>query len=192
MFDQTKNKLEDCHLLLSHLTKATDGASFRGLFNSFINASRAVTNALQAEGKNIPGFKEWYEKKRNEMTNDELLRFLHKARTEDFHEGKHRLNFRMKINVVRYDDFKDQPSADAKLVISGEGPFWVMNQGTSRERRVPAKGGGDYLLEASLNNAPTKHLGKMIRQNDPRSICEIADTYFTSLVTEALEKFASL
>lgn len=191
MFEKTQNKLEDCHNLLDQLEKANNGSLFRSLFNSFINSSRGVTNALQKEGKRVPGFSDWYAIKQEEMKQDELLKFLHNARTEDFHEGKHRLSFTMSIGLIRANDFGNPPSPDSKLTISGDGPYWIMHPGTPRERRIPATGKGGYQLEVSLNNPPSTHLGKQIIINDPVTICKIADLYFTNLIAETLEKFKS-
>lgn len=86
-FGNTKSKLEDSRNILDQLKLAKNATNFKALFNSFLSSSRAITYALQKEGKKINGFEEWYKEKQDEMRKDKLLRFIHEARTIDFHEG---------------------------------------------------------------------------------------------------------
>jgi hypothetical protein len=189
MFSNAKNKLEDSRVILQQLELASDAPAFRSLFNSFLSASRAITYALQKNGEHIPGFKEWYATKQSEMKDDELLRFIHEARTDDFHEGKHRLNFSTTVHHFSTSMAGEPPSPDAKMAIGGEGVFWIVNEGTSREQRIPIKQGGDFATEASIGNPPTAHLGQPLTRNDPVAICQLALDYFSGLVHEAITTF---
>jgi len=191
MFAKARNKLEDASILVDRLKQAEDGASFRVMFNSFLSSARAITYALQKEGKHIDGFSEWYQEKREEMTQDELLRFIHEARTEDFHEGKSRLTFVMQIGQFGYDQAGAPPDPEAQLIVSGDGPYWVIYKGTEKEKRIPIRGSGDYRLIAWIRNAPTRHLGKSLEWNDPATLCECTVDYLAKLVYEAIEKFGS-
>ncbi len=173
------------------MINAKDAITFKVYFNSCLNACRAITNALQKEGKHIPGFEEWYKQKQEEMKNDELLRFIHKARTEDFHEGKHRLVFvRSFIHSFSSEDAGTPPSPDATLIIGTEGMFWIVNRGTPYERRIPIRK-GKYTIEVAIDNPPQVHLGKKLKKNDPVTICKLALNYFTDLVAEAKSKFGT-
>lgn len=187
MFTSAKTKLEDSRVIFRQLRASSDAPSFRSLFNSFLNASRAITYALQKDGKHIAGFKDWYKVKQAQMRNDELLRFIHDARTEDFHEGKHRLSFETHIHHLMAGP---PPSPNARMVIGSEGPFWIVNEGTPQEQRVPINQ-GTYTIQVSIANAPTVHLGKRLAKNDPMTICQLALDYFSELVHEAKTKFAS-
>lgn len=191
MFEQTKLKLEDTNIIFKMLININNAIEFRTLFNSFLTSSRAITNAMQKEGKHISGFNIWYNLKREEMRNDELLKFIHKARTEDFHEGMHRLTF----PSAKFKKFSTEnlnpPAPNASIGIGLEGPYWVINKGTPHQQRIPITQGGGYSIKISIKNAPTKHGNKTISKNDPITICNLALNYYKELVFEAINKFSS-
>lgn len=191
-FERTRSKLEDAASLLDRLREVNDGKSFRVAFNSFLSSARAVTYALQKEGRHIQDFDGWYQPKQQQMKKDELLRFMHNARIEDFHKGKTHLSFRMEIDRFGYDQAGPKPQPDAQLVLSGEGPYWIINRGTSREKRFPVKPTGGYTLIAWINNAPTSHLGKPLASNDPITLCQVTLDYLSDLVQEAMDEFRPL
>ncbi len=191
MFSSTKSKLEDTRNILDQLSLANDAVSFKALFNSFLNSARAITYALQKEGNDIPRFNDWYALRQEEMRNDELLRFIHEARTEDFHEGKHKLSFSTGIVHFSSDQAGPPPSKNAAMVIGADGPFWLVDEGTPRERRIPIKQGGIWATGVGIKNAPTKHRGETLERNDPITICRVALVYFSELVHEATQSFGS-
>jgi hypothetical protein len=191
LFSKTKSKLEDTRNILDQLNRASDASLFRTLFNSFLNSARAITNALQKEGNDIPGFNDWYVLKQEEMRNDELLRFIQLARVEDFHEGKHKLVFSTAVTEFSTDQAGSPPSTNAAIVIGADGPFWLVDGGTPRERRIPIKQGGTWATRVGIKNAPTKHRGKTLERNDPITICRVALVYFSELVHEAMQSFGS-
>jgi hypothetical protein len=188
VFERTTTKLEDAQTILDNLKGASDALTFRSSFNSFLSAARAITNALQKEGDKIKGFDDWYSKKQEQMKKDETLRFIHDARTEDFHEGKHKLRFGTYISHFSSKQAGSRP-ADSLLSIQAEGPFWVVDKGTPKERRIPIKKGGSWTIQVSIENAPINHLGEKLEKNDPLTICQLALEYFGNLVYEAKDKF---
>ncbi len=185
MFPNTKSKLEDTRIIFEQLKQADDTQKFKALFNSFLSSARAITYALQKEGKKKADFEKWYKKKQKEMKNDELLSFVHEARTEDFHEGKHRLNFSSYFEKFETNQVGAPPTPDAKIAIGAEGPYWIINHGKPDERRVPIKDGGNFKINISINNGPKEHLGKRLQKNDPITICYLTIKYFEKLVHEA-------
>jgi len=190
VFKSTTLKLEECSTLLDQLRTAQDTQLFRSLFNAFITAARAITNSLQVEGKNIPGFDEWYATKQQEMRADELLRFIHEARIKDFHEGKHRLRFPgTYIEHFSTGQAGPPPMPNASLVIGTEGPFWIVNRGTPKEKRIPIRSGGKWIVQVTIEDAPSVHKGIKLTRNDPISLCGLAIDYFQNLVHEAKSKF---
>ena len=54
---------------------------------AFIESARNITFALQKEHANNPKFKEWYNKKQEEMRKDELLKFFIEKRNTIVKEG---------------------------------------------------------------------------------------------------------
>ena len=186
MFERASTKLEDGRALLSSLTTAQDAHKFRAFFNGLVNTLRGVTNALQSEGKRIEGFQEWYATKQDEMRSDQLLRFIHDARLEDFHTGKHRLRFpEARIESFTMGAAGPPPTADATVAIGPAGPVWVIDKGTPTEKRFPVTAGGSWSVDVRLDNAPHTHLGETMARNDPVAICEDALTYLENLVYEA-------
>lgn len=188
MFEASVNKLDDCRRILEGLVRATDSQNFKAHFNSFLNASRAITYALQKEGAHLDGFQAWYEDKQNEMKADELLRFMHDARTDDFHEGKHRLIFPAGHLAHFSTNEEERPPNATGFVYGAEGPFWVIDGGTPRERRVPVKS-AIYSYAVAVENAPSTHKGQPLESNDPVSICETTLAYMEGLVYKARERF---
>jgi hypothetical protein len=190
VFYSARSKLEDSRTIFEQLKQAMDAMAFKALFNSFLNSSRAITYALQKEGKKLKGFNSWYEKKQEEMKNDQLLRFIHEARTEDFHEGKHRLNFATHIEHFSTALAGQPPTPNAAIGIGGEGPFWIVEPGTARERRIPIRQGGKYTVNVSIQDPPSQHKGTILFDNSPINICWLALNYFSELIEEAIEKFS--
>ncbi|MEJ2248840.1 MAG: hypothetical protein P8Y70_06510 [Candidatus Lokiarchaeota archaeon] len=190
MFKNTKLKLTDVQVIFDKLKKAESTDEFKALFNSFLNSARAITNAIQKEGKNINGFEKWYKEKQNEMKSDKLLRFIHESRTVDFHEGKNLFKYPGgKINHFDTSKIGEKPTPNAKLGIFRDGIYWTINEGTSQERRIPVNSGGNYAFYISLENPPMEHLGKKLIKNDPISICQLSIRYYQDLVFEAEKQF---
>ena len=187
MFESAVLKLEEARVILDQLQTATDSALFRSQFNSFLSAARAVTNALQKEGADVDGFADWYAAKQAEMRADGLMRFIHEARIEDFHQGKHRLTFSTYVAHMNTKDAGPPPAPGASLVIGADGVFWVVDSGTPNERRIPATG-GTVTVAIGIDNPPETHLGQRIETN-PIEICTLALTYLDSLVHEANTRF---
>jgi len=193
MFERAAGKLEEATTLLDQLKVAKDTRSFRSLFNALINVLRAITNALQAEGKHIKGFTEWYKPRQQEMRTDELLRFIHDARVQDFHEGRHRLWFpSAHIKSYSTDSAGPPPAPNASLVIGTEGPSWIVDQGTSRERTIPVRHGGSWTVQVAIDNGPQVHKGRKLLRRDPVTICQLAIAYLQNLVYEAKSKYSSV
>jgi hypothetical protein len=190
MFESTTSKLEECLTLLDQLKISQDIQQFRSLFTALINALRAITNYLQVDGKNIPQFMEWYVIKQEEMRNDELLQFIHDARIDDFHKGKNRLVV-LGTTILHFstDNAGPPPIPNADLVIGAEGPFWIVNRNTAKEKRIPIKTGGSWVVQMGIENAPAVHKGTQLEKKDPITLSELAIDYFQNLLYEAKTKF---
>lgn len=192
MFDRASSKLEDAISNLDSMKTARDAVQFKSGFNSFLSNCRAITFALQKEGARIQGFDAWYRPKQEQMKRDELLRFVHESRTEDFHEGGHRLLFSTHIHSMSTDSIGSPPHPSATLVIGAEGPFWIVHKGTPNERRIPVIQGSSHTISVSVKNPPKMHKGMLLVTLDPISLCEVAAQYMAELIHEARASFRSV
>lgn len=59
MFNYASNKIEDTRIIFDKLSQSSDFLEFKSYFNSFLSSARAITNALQKQGKTIEGFSGW-------------------------------------------------------------------------------------------------------------------------------------
>ena len=189
MFEGVTNKLEDARRHLEDLRYARDTQAFKKEYSGFLSSFYAVTEALKRAGQTIPEFNTWWKQKLHEASSDELLNYVCQSRGDDIHQGKHRLLF-PSVHLVSYG-WTEPPFPGASFVFGTDGPFWIVDEGTPRERRIPAAG-ASFAVTVQLNNPPQFHLGKMLRENTPVTICELALTYLENLVYEARTKFAGL
>lgn len=192
MFKNTKLKLEESRRLLEDLATAKDSISFRTTFNAFLGAAQAVIGALKKEGRGLDRkeFNNWYKGKEAEMNDDALLTFVKEARKEDFHEGKHRLLISTKIEPFVATCFGIAPSSNAKAIIQNDGPFWLIDEGTSRERRIPAQLDANVRFTFQINNPPKEHLGQPVENLTPLQLCRLAYNYYAELAHEAVQHFS--
>jgi hypothetical protein len=187
VFDRAVGSLVDTRGLLDGLGETRDAQRYRELFNAFLGATRAVTDALQKEGERVTGFDAWYAGKEAEMREDELLRFLHEAGVADFHRGEHQLSFdRADVELVTTDQDDAAQSGDG-LQVGADGAYWVVDAGTPQERLVPMP--GTYRVRVGLQDAPRTHLGQNLTDVSPTAICALALTYFEDLVRQARTAF---
>lgn len=186
MFERAQQKLEEAIVHLDGLADAKDTQAFRSHFNAFVNAARAISNVLQKEGRHSSNFNAWYQEKQQEMRGDELLRFIHDARIEDFHQGKHRLQFPSAyIEHFSTNQAGPPPSPNASIIIGTEGPYWLVDAGTARERRIPVRQGGKWIVQVAIDSPPSSHLGQRLEKVDPITLCQLVVRYFETLLYEA-------
>jgi hypothetical protein len=84
----THKRLSDAHRLWHQaLDSYDDPDGFRANLNSAVQIFRSVTNMLQKEKRNVPGFPEWYGEWQERMRADDVMRWVDAARTRVFHQG---------------------------------------------------------------------------------------------------------
>ena len=195
----TKTKLEDARTTLSLLKSAKNPVEFRAAFSAFINNSRAITYAMQADGSKDHAFMQWYEQRRLEMQKDELIRFVHDSRIEDFHKGIHQLDFVSQAKFANLDPatvMSRSPHLFSgndtwEIFLTGEGLFTTVNSGTPQEQRAMLD---QSLLEStkiSVQNPPKSHMGRPLNSDNPTYLCELVMTYFEKLVFQAAKPCAN-
>ncbi len=191
MLESTSQKLEDARVEIERLDAAQDGRSYREAFAAFVNHSRAVTNAMQKELRHkADGFDDWYGTKEVEMRADPLLKYFHNLRVEDFHREGNRLQFSTSFDFGAGRRLGPVPAPEAMLMSHDDGFYWVIDQGTPKERRIPLKAPQLFQTQAYLVDAPTTHKDKPVGTRSPRSLCKLVLEYMESLVFEAKKRFA--
>ncbi len=189
----TLTKLEDARTMHAELMLASDPVKFRSAFGAFINNCRAVTYAMQAEGSKDEAFKLWYRDQQEVMRCDELIRFVHDARIEDFHKGLHQLEFLslasaraidpgtvMSLNSGAFQGNKDGWS----FSLGGDGLFITKDEGTPKEHRVMLSQ-AMIKTKISIRNPPKAHKGHSMKLDDPLVLCNLVLEFFETLVFEA-------
>lgn len=88
MNNPTRHKLNEADYFLSMMKKTFYGNSdiFQFNLNAFLTASRSITFYMQKQYKKCSGFSEWYCHKQIELSNDQELKFLLKARDDVIHK----------------------------------------------------------------------------------------------------------
>lgn len=77
-----------------------EGDTFRSCINSFISNTRSVTFVMQKESSDVPGLKEWYEKRMKELAaQTPLLKFFNDKRVHTIHLG----TVKPKLNTMKIE-----------------------------------------------------------------------------------------
>lgn len=185
-FSRAIRKLEEARTCLNSMSHVQDAIAARTAYCAFINSCRTVTNALQKDGASIEGFTKWYEEKQDDMREDKLLRYFHEARINDFHKGEELLGYTTFLSSF---GVSPPPVKGAQLIMGGEGPFWIVNQGSPDEQRIPARIQGDGTSRIYVKNPPREHKGKVISTDSPADLCNYAFRYVAELIHEARKLF---
>jgi hypothetical protein len=186
-FKRAERKLEEARICLESLKQSQNAVSARTAFCSFVAHYRAVTYALQKDGAHVQGFAEWYGPKQTAMRGDQLLRYFHDARVDDFHKGEELLGFTTTVYSL---GVPPPPTPGAELMMGGEGPFWVVNRGTSDEHRIPVQAMGEGHTRVYVKNPPREHKGQVLTSDSPVELCVHAFHFMAELLHEARAHFA--
>ncbi|WP_053366285.1 hypothetical protein [Bacillus sp. FJAT-27245] len=104
----THNRLKEIHRLWHQcLDNYFDPEGFRTNLNAAIQALRNLTFALQNEKKAIPNFDDWYSNWQTKMGDDELLKWLNKARVKIVHQKDLETKSIAKVTVKNYLDIAE-------------------------------------------------------------------------------------
>jgi len=197
MYEAAKTKRADAWAHIEDLELARSGDEFRRRFNAAATAIRSVPYAISTDGKRffrahdrsrVRPFSDWLESKRVEVRDDELLGWVVKLRNADIHEGTTVLQFSTEIARLEVgSDDPDRPPG-ASVVIDPHGPYWLVNAGTKRERRIPIERDG-FATFARLSAPPQSHLGSPVTASDPVSVLKVASEYFAEMCDQACTQF---
>lgn len=195
MIPKSKKNLHECEYHLNLMLKCQNIEELEINFSAFVNSARNVTFVLQKEFKNAEGFLDWYGNPDNleesregtkiyEMRYDELCVFFKELRNKILKEGINQIECNTK--VIKFNsltDVIDRPNG-SKLIFKGKGIYYLINEGTKQEDLIPAKTKARMITTVFIKDAPKRHLGKTILNNDIIGISEIYYLYLKNLVEE--------
>ncbi len=79
-------KLQEAVYFLEQMRSTTENPdAFRWNLSALLSAARSVTFYLEKEFSREPGFREWYQERREEMAADAEMRFFNEARVNSIH-----------------------------------------------------------------------------------------------------------
>jgi len=197
MIPRAKKNLHACEYHLNNLINSKNFEELEINFAAFVSSARSVTFVLQKEFKNNNNFLPWYgnpdspesskeNTKINEMQTDELCRFFVLLRNSIEKEGINGLNCSTTIKSFNSSsDLPDRPTGSS-ISISGQGIYYLINEGTPKEDLVPAKAkvGAEINTSIFINNPPHLHLGKKIENPNLIELSKLYFEYLKNLVEE--------
>jgi len=165
--------------------------AFAEVFSSCVAQIRSVGDAVlkDNEANKLPGFDSWRELKKTECKNDDLLRFINDRRNDDLHAGYSPLTFTMHPFSFSSSSIRAVPSPTAALLIDGTGPYWLVDQGTPRERQVPCETLEGIVFTVAIANPPATHQGSVFAATDPLTLLCLGEEYQANLLFEARSRF---
>lgn len=199
-FERATQKLEDARLAVEKLRSAGDAQAIREAFHAFLAHARAITQAIQKDGRHVDGFDAWWTARAAEMRADPLLRFVWDSRNDALKAGGSPI--RIDVPVTYLGELSIEISDELAQEIgagpyqfafdSTEGAYLIIHGGTPRERRVPVQMRGDHDAGqpvAHLVNGPQEHLGAAVADPTPLRVAELALAYYERLVFETRQRF---
>jgi len=199
MIPRAKKNLHECEYHLNKMLSSRHVEELEINFAAFVNSARSITWVLQNEfiGNSLykEKFLKWYGDPKNpiegtkayEMKNDELCKFFNSLRTFIAKEGINKINCNTTIKRFNTStDLVEKPT-NSSVVINNKGIYYLVNKGTAQEDLLPVVTKGDIATTIFIENAPTKHRGKKIENNNLINISTLYFLYLKYLVEEWTE-----
>ena len=181
----TKKKLEQTRYFFKRMLETYDiPFEFECNLQAFITLGRSITFAMQKEYSKIPDFRDWYQKKQEEMKADETLRFFNEVRDIIIHEKP------FDVETVAYIKhiYLESIPRGWSFAITGKGePIWISPTG----EKVHAIEFDDQVERVYLfDKPPQSFFGAQVKDFSVVSLCKLYLVYLSELVEEASEKFS--
>lgn len=199
MVPKAKKNLHECEFHINQMLSAAHMEDLEINYSAFVSSARNITFILQKEFKDTDGFLEWYgnpndykngiysgegdepkDTKIYEMRSDELCKYFGGLRNQIVKEGINSLVCSTHISSLNTGtDLIDQPP-NSSLEIGSNGMYYRVHKGTPYEDRIPAKTRGVITTKVHIQNAPQKHLGVNIPE-DQRDVISLSRKYLDYL-----------
>jgi hypothetical protein len=185
-FAKARVKLEEAQhirVTLDAFDRKPNYPAYRALLFGLLSSLYGVKEALRQSCKKTDNAAlAWWDAKFHEIRADPLLRLFYDLNNADKHSISSPL-LRPRMNLYGYGG-----AAPPGLIISGEGIFVAVNQGTAREKRVFFDG-ADATFEVYLDVAGLSHKGKDVSDIGLKGQLDLAIAHYEDLVFEARRAF---
>lgn len=196
---QVVEKLQTAADAIDDMEAATDYQRYTRAFRECLSALKSVQYKLNGETvrylrksdrrKEITEFREWWDQR----IDDPLIAWIGRVRDGDIHQESEELGSSYSMEHWDGADAEPQPPG-AALGIGPQGPVWVFNKGTARERRVPVKmregtksAQAQNVLTVVVTHPPRERMGLAIDTNSPITLCRLALTYWQSVTEQVYQ-----
>jgi hypothetical protein len=186
VLDQTQEKLKEARYFIKKMVQTQKRPDeFRYNLDAFINSARSITWVLQKQNAKNPKFIGWYEKKRQEMQGDELLRFMVKARNVSVKEEVLNPD---SLTHIRHIYIEQVPKGWSFVITRRGEPVWVKYPNTQNEIRIHAN---EYDEEVTIYyffdkpKSPKTFFNTNIERFDVIRLCKLYLGYLEDIVKEA-------
>jgi len=110
----THSRLDEMHYFWHQTAEAySTPEEFRYNLNALIQAARNVTFMLQSEKDRIPDFEVWYERWREKLKADPIMKWLHDARTTVVKQADLKTSSQARVDLIA--SYTDSPQMEATV-----------------------------------------------------------------------------
>ncbi|NGX32152.1 MAG: hypothetical protein K1060chlam4_00193 [Candidatus Anoxychlamydiales bacterium] len=150
MIPKAKKNLHACKYHLNTMKAARNSEEFEIGYSAFVIFARTVTFVLQKEFSENKGFEIWYQKKRDNLSNNPIAKFFLDQRNTIEKEGINALEFSLDIHNLDLTGNETGIPQNADVEIQPNGIFHLVAKGTSKEDLLPAKINGNITIKIFL------------------------------------------
>ncbi|MHA1337980.1 MAG: hypothetical protein ACTSPW_19945 [Promethearchaeota archaeon] len=194
---RTEETLKTAKQGLEDLIKGPPERKLSGLRNLVV-FGRAVTNVLQNLRSTEPDFDAWYEKYREEMKNDPLMKYFYKLRSKILKKGLLETSTHVYIRQLQTPEDLTRfgpPPPNAKGFFIGDelgGSGWEVQLPDGSIKKYYVELPQDIgFVSLHFPDAPKYHLGQEINDTSIPNLAKLYIDYLRRLVMAAKEKFRS-
>lgn len=169
-FGLVEEKIYETDYFLEQIKNSIDITECGYNLSAYLSACRSITFVLQSAMGNVDGFREWYETKQKEMSENQLAKFFHNARNESQKVGIY--------HVKRGHSYIDK-SGNVKM------RFFFQNATLSNNNKTYETTILEMLLKAELGESDYES------SEDVSTLCKTHFKFILGIIFECFSKFGS-
>lgn len=199
-------KLQNARAAIEDMQSAADYIRFKRAFNECLSAVKSIAYKLEGETKHflrksgrkheIPDFQGWWKEQQQKVASDPLLEWAGRVRDSDTHIRNGEI-FASSYSIDMLDGADLEPGPPgASLGIDSTGTYWIVDGGTVRERRIPARprAGSPSAQARNVTNVwvhdpPTSHRGEPLVSRDAITLVTLVVNYWESFADDLFKRW---